>query len=384
MKHRIVLLIIVLLLIVSSVSLWSQEQETSVFHDPPPAFEPAQAEQYTFPPGNALPPGDRWLKLPPIDYIPPPYGRYLKGLRICLDPGHGGYGHLKGYKATASGYQESEMDLTVARHLRDFLVKSGATVTMTRDGDWDLKKNYNEALHARAEFPKITNSDLFISMHHNAHSRKEANFTSAFYHEFPGYLYSNIDLGRYIVDELEYWLRLPEFANDGLYSDYLIYEDSGFAVLRQTRVPAILIEASFFSNPDEEKRLRDPEYLKREAWAYYLGIAKYVRNGMPKAELIYPANGILKAGTPHKIQLKLHDNCPEAWGSKTAPRIVRFSINLTINDTQVPFEYDDKTGILSYQPPQSLAPGPYNVLVRFVNMRKNSSIPEIFKVTVEP
>ena len=384
MKHRTILFTIVFLIIFQALPLLPQEKEASVVHDPPSPFEPAQAEQYIFPSGNVVSAGDYWLKLPSIDYIPPPYARCLKGFRICLDPGHGGYGHLKGYKATTSGYQESEMDLTVARHLRDFLVKSGVTVTMTRDGDWDLKKDYNEALHARAEFPQINNSDMFISMHHNAHSRKDANFSSAFYHAFPGYLYSNVDLGRYIVDELEYWLRLPEFANDGLYSDYLIYEDSGFAVLRYTKVPAILIEASFFSNPEEEKRLRDPEYLKREAWAYYLGIAKYIRNGMPRAELVSPVNGILKAGTPHKIQLKLHDNCPEAWGAKAAPRVVRFSINLTINDTQVPFDYDDKTGIVTYQPPQSLTPGPYNILVRFVNMRKNSNIPEIFKVTVEP
>jgi N-acetylmuramoyl-L-alanine amidase len=314
---------------------------------------------------------------------PPPYARCLKGLRICLDPGHGGYQHIQGYKSTASGYQESVMNLTVARQLRDFLVKSGVVVVLTRDGDWDLKKGNSEALDARVRLAEIYNCDLFISMHHNAHSRKDANFSSVFYHSFPGYIYSNIDLGRSIVEELEYWLRLPEFANNGLYSDYLIYPDSGFAVLRKAQVPAILVEASFFSNTREEERLKDPEYLKREAWAYYLGIIKYVRNGLPKAELIYPSDGQI-SGKDHQIQINLNDGSPEEWGSKGSPRVVKFSISLTINDTEVPFDYDEKTGILTYSPPMPLTPGLYKVMVRYVNMRKNSNVPKIFEITVKP
>jgi len=361
-------------------SLFSKE--ASVVHDPPPPFEPDPQNMYPFPEGNAVPKGDPWLSLPPINYIPPPYARCLKGIRICLDPGHGGYQHIPGFKATKSGYREAIMNITVARHLRDFLVRSGATVVMTRDGDWDIKKDYSEALKARPELAKIHNCDLFISMHHNAHSRKDANFSSVFYHAFPGYLYSNLDLGHTILDELEYWLRLPEFANNGIYSDYLIYDDSGFAVLRNAQVPAILVEASFFSNEEEERRLKDPEYLKREAWAYYLGIIKYIRNGMPRAELVYPANGELK-GKDHKIQLKLNDGCPEEWGSKGSPRVVRFSINLTINDTKVPFEYDEDSGILTYKPPKDLPSGLYKVIVRYINMRKNSNIPVIFKIVVK-
>lgn len=357
------------------------KMEASVVHDPPPPFEPDPENQYDFPKESAVPKGDPWLELPPVDYDPPPYARCLEGLKICLDPGHGGYQHLKGYKSTKSGYREAIMNITVARHLRDFLNKSGATVVLTRDGDWDLKKDYSAALRARPELAEMHNCDLFISMHHNAHSRESANYACAFYHAFPGYEYSNIDLGRYILNEMEYWLRLPEFANNGLYSDYLIYDDAGFAVLRHARVPAILIEASFFSNPEEEKRLKDPKYLKREAWAYFLGITKYVRNGMPEAELVYPADGVIEDGE-HKIQLKLHDGCPEGWGSKGPPRVVRFSIDLRINDTRVPYEYDEKTGLLTYQPPEPLEPGAYEVLVRYVNMRKNSNIPGTFQVKV--
>jgi N-acetylmuramoyl-L-alanine amidase len=375
--------LLVVILVVFFLKTSFPVNDASVVHDPPPPFEPDPADQFRFPETNAVPAGDPWLNLPPLDYTPPPYARCLKGLRICLDPGHGGYQHIPGYKATTSGYREAIMNLTVARHLRDFLLKSGVVVVMTRDGDWDLMKNYNEALNARPKLAELEKCDLFISMHHNAHSRKDANFSSVFYHAFPGYIYSNIDLGRTIVDELEYWMRLPEFANNGLYSDYLIYPDSGFAVLRNAKVPAILVEASFFSNAREEERLKDPEYLKREAWAYYMGIVKYARNGLPRAELIYPADGLID-GKDHRIQLKLDDGCPEEWGAKSSPRIVRFSLSLFINDTQVPFTYEEESGILTYSPPMPLTPGLYKLMVRFVNMRKNSNIPQVFEITVKP
>lgn len=358
--------------------------EASVLGEPPPPFEPDPENQYPFPTENAVPQNHPWLDLPLVDYNPPPYARMLKGLRICLDPGHGGYQHAKGYKSTKSGYRESIMNLTVANHLKDFLNRSGATVVMTREGDYDIRKSLSDSLAARAQLASIHNCDLFISMHHNAASRENANYSSVFYHAFPGYIYSNIDLGRYIVDELQYWLRVPEFAHNGLYSDYLIFPDSGFGVLRNAKVPAILVEASFFSNRAEEERLKKPEYLKREAWAYYIGIAKYVRAGMPKAELAFPADGVIKPGQEHKIQVKLTDDCPEGWGSKGPPRVVRFSVQMTINDVKVPFDYDEETGIVTYRPPQSLQPGVYNVLVRYVNMHKNSNIPEIFQVTVQP
>lgn len=362
----------------------AKEVSGIIVGEPPQPFMPDPANQYNFPAGTAVSNGDAWLNLPPIDYTPPPYARYLKGLRICLDPGHGGDQNIPNYKATASGYKESIMNLTVANHLKDFLLKSGAIVILTRDGDYDLSKDDGEALAARPRVAEVQNADFFISMHHNAHgSKNTSNFPSAFYHAFPGYIYSNVDLGRAITSELEYWMRLPDFGGTGLYSDYLIFNNAGFGVLRRATVPAILIEASFFDVPEEEARLKDPEYLKREAWAYYMGIVKYVRDGVPKAELVFPENGIL-TGSEHKLEFRLPDGCPEGWGSKDWPRIVKWSINMTINDLDVPFEYNERTGILTYRPPMPFPPGQYDVLIRYVNVRKNSNIPKIFKINVQP
>jgi N-acetylmuramoyl-L-alanine amidase len=236
-----------------------------------------------------IPPLEVWQRTPDIDYNIPYYAKYLEGLKICLDPGHGGHANLKNYKRGPTGLREAVVNLRVAKFLREFLNAAGADVVLTREGDYDTDPNAGKALRRRAEIASENNCDFFISLHHNASGRQSANFTSVWYHDNPDYLYANMDLARYVTNSLEEFLRLPEPQHNGLYSDYLIYPDAGFGVLRHLRVPGILIESSFHSNYEEEDRLRDPEYNRREAWAIFIGIARYARNGIPHAELLVPS-----------------------------------------------------------------------------------------------
>src|SRR5205814_5825946 len=67
-----------------------------------------------------------------------PQARWLKGVRICLDPGHGGDRQKPGYKRGLTYLSEADLNLRVARYLRDFLEGAGAVVVMTRYGDKDI------------------------------------------------------------------------------------------------------------------------------------------------------------------------------------------------------------------------------------------------------
>jgi N-acetylmuramoyl-L-alanine amidase len=322
-----------------------------------------------------------WRRLPPVKYEIPPYAQYLKGIRVCLDPGHGGDAHLVGYKRGPTGLREAVINLRVAQYLREFLEAAGAEVFLTREGDYDTDPNASVALRKRAEMASEKNCDFFISIHHNASSRQTANFTSVWYHESPDYVYANMDLARYVSDALEELLHLPEVHNDGLYSDYLMYPDAGFGVLRHLRVPGILVEISFFSDPQEEKRLADPEYNRRAAWGLFLGIARYVRNGIPTAELLAPTEGAAYSPTP-LIMFRLKDGIPVGWGAKGVPRIFENSIVLMLDDQVVPHTYDPKTAIVSYQPTEPLAKGEHRVLIRFENASKNHNLAKPFTFQV--
>jgi N-acetylmuramoyl-L-alanine amidase len=60
-------------------------------------------------------------------------------------------------------------------------------------------------------------------------------------------------------------------------------EQAGFAVLKAPDVPSILVETAFISNPDEEAKLRDPDYLAQLVDALTRGIVRYFKRNPPLA-----------------------------------------------------------------------------------------------------
>ena len=187
-------------------------------------------------------------------------------MKICLDPGHGGRSGRKGYKQGPTGLREEEVNLRVANCLREFLEASGAKVYMTRRKDVYLAADDREDQRLRVEMANRNDCDVFLSIHHNANdANPNANFTSVWYHDDPDHSPASLDIARHLATALSDELRLPQQLGCPVMSDKSMFARSGFSVLRQAKVPAVLCEASFHSNPDEEDRLRNPEYNRREA-----------------------------------------------------------------------------------------------------------------------
>ena len=61
-------------------------------------------------------------------------------------------------------------------------------------------------------------------------------------------------------------------------------EQAGFAVLKAPDIPSVLVETAFISNPDEERRLRNPRYQNDLADALMKGIARYFESNPPLAK----------------------------------------------------------------------------------------------------
>jgi N-acetylmuramoyl-L-alanine amidase len=60
-------------------------------------------------------------------------------------------------------------------------------------------------------------------------------------------------------------------------------EQAGFAVLRAPDIPSILVETAFISNPEEERRLRDPEFREQLVEAVTAGVRRYFARNPPIA-----------------------------------------------------------------------------------------------------
>ncbi len=322
---------------------------------------------------------ERSIKQEAVEVEIPPYARHLKGFKICLDPGHGGQGHIPGYKRGPTGLREAEINLKVAFYLKKMLEQAEATVIMTRVDDSYI------SLAERSQIANKNQADFFISLHHNGlDNNPEINYTSTWYHGDADDSRPSLDLARYIQQGISDALHLPKSTATGLYSDKLIVA-SGFGVLRLTKCPAVVCEASFYTNPEEEARLKQDDYLKREAYGYFLGIARYVEAGFPKGALITPKHeSVVQAKTPTlKIQVKdgLHER--GAWMLKRQ-QIFSNTIQVKIDSVNVPFKYDRGTDIITVHIKEPLSNGIHLVQTELVNYYGNHSLPKPQQFKVAP
>ena len=307
----------------------------------------------------------------------PPHARHLKGFTICLDPGHGGQAHVPDYKRGPTGLREAEVNLKVAFYLREMLQKVGVTVLMTRVDDSYV------SLPMRSQIANESGADFFISLHHNGiDNNPKVNYTSTWYHNDADDSRHSLDLARYIQQGVSDALRLPSSPASGLYSDKLVTA-AGFGVLRMTECPAVLCEASFLSNPEEEARLRDDNYLRKEAYGYFLGIARYVEGGFPRGVLVNPQHqSVVQTKTP-MLQIRVMDGLHErgAWMLKRQ-QVFTDSIRVKVDNVSVPYHYDRDADLITVHIKKPLSNGRHFVQTELVNYYGNHSlpVPQWFKV----
>lgn len=199
----------------------------------------------------------------------------IKGKTICIDAGHGGTSLTDQYRKGIAGEREEWINLRVAQLLQKKLEKEGAKVVMTRNSDVFIP------LPERAAVCRENNADVFLSIHHNATADTSVNFPIIYFHGASSENLAGVALAKDVAFTLKkdfYRKKIPE----SIVSDYTIFPEKGAAVLRETYgIPAILSEASFFSNPSEEQRLKQESYNEKEASAYAKALEKFFSNPVP-------------------------------------------------------------------------------------------------------
>lgn len=201
-----------------------------------------------------------------------PAQRPLEGIRIVVDPGHGGQARWEklyycgGTIGVATGQTESDVNLRVSLCLRQYLEAAGAEVIMTRISD-DRCTNggdKSDELDYRSNLANAKNADLFISVHHNEGTNRSTNYTAVF---FPSGMTSSITLADNIASAVSRYMGVESIgARPGSYR-----------VLKGVKMPSVIVEASFMSNHAEDQRLSQLSYNKTEAKAIATGIMNYIR-----------------------------------------------------------------------------------------------------------
>ena len=211
---------------------------------PPPTFDPPSPLD---PPIFQTPPSERAREFIPA----PPLSKPLQGLTIVVDAGHGG--HDTGARGSKS--REKDYTLDLAKRLQKYLVERGANALLSRSNDTYI------TLQGRVDFAHSRNADLFISIHMNSSPKATSNGTETFY-----YTSTSQFLAREIHNE---FVKATGRKSRGI-------SQARFYVIRKTRMPSVLLECAFVSNPTEENIALSNDWRERVAQGVTRGVLNYV------------------------------------------------------------------------------------------------------------
>ena len=186
----------------------------------------------------------------------------LSGKIIIIDPGHGG----KDPGTISDGIYESEINLQISKYLELELTKMGATVILTREGNYDLSTP-NAKWRKKSDFDNrinlINNSkaNLYLSVHLNYLDDAKYYGAQVFY---------NNEENQKIANQIQ------EIINKELKNDRTTKKIPNRTYMySKLNIPGVLIECGFLSNYKENELLKSSEYQQKLAKIITEGIINY-------------------------------------------------------------------------------------------------------------
>lgn len=181
--------------------------------------------------------------------------------KIFIDAGHGG----PDPGAVGNGVVEEDVNLDVARKLGGILEEAGYDVMLYRTTqDENVLTNKAADLKNRANMANDWGADYFISIHTNASASPSAT-------GFEQYVYQLGGEAEALADDIA-----AQFAGRLGSSDRGVFQQN-FSVLRNSNMPAVLVELGYLSNPTEALNLNSSAWRSAAARAIADGIAAHVR-----------------------------------------------------------------------------------------------------------
>lgn len=189
-------------------------------------------------------------------------------IKIFIDQGH----NPSGINAGAEGFGLREQDITyqVGRYLA-FILNADPRFearTSRNTPEESLGTSNTTSLRARVDMANNWPADYFISIHVNANDNPAINGTEAYVYREDSQAYY---LGEAIVAEIVD--RIGTKNN-------LVRINPSLYVLRNTHMPAVLVELAYITNESDAQHLRDDQY--QFAYGIYVGLLNYLN--MPQLD----------------------------------------------------------------------------------------------------
>lgn len=178
----------------------------------------------------------------------------LIGRKICIDPGHGG---VDPGCISYSGVYESTVNWAIAQAVKTRLQRAGAEVKLTRG------ENTSINAYGRVDVANGWGAEVFVSVHCNAHYQPDKSGTEIWH-------YGNSAASLRLATLISTSLRGLGLVDRGV-------REGNYAVLRETVMPAVLVETGFLTNPGDEAVLLNPSSQARIADMICQALVAYFR-----------------------------------------------------------------------------------------------------------
>ena len=194
----------------------------------------------------------------------------MKGKKILIDPGHGGFDS----GASANGAVEKDINLSVAKLLKEYIEAGGGEAYMTRDADTDtadpnrpssISQKKSDLQMRKSDIEKY-GADIFISIHMNKFEQSKYKGAQVFYED-------SAEENKLLAEAIQQSVK--DVLKDG---NSRVAKGTGkdIYVLRGNGVPSALIECGFLSNSQEAELLKTSQHQKKLAEGIYTGILKFL------------------------------------------------------------------------------------------------------------
>lgn len=166
-------------------------------------------------------------------------------MKIFIDPGHNDKKFDTG--AEGNGLREQDITYSISQLVKKELEKYTCEIKLSRENKEDiLGSDVNSSLRVRTDMANNWKANLFVSIHCNSHPNTTANGTEVYVYSTSSQVYELAkDICKNISKNINTYDRGVMTAN--------------FAVLKNTTMPAMLIECAFLSNVNDANKLKSEQ-----------------------------------------------------------------------------------------------------------------------------
>lgn len=186
---------------------------------------------------------------------------------VVIDAGHGGDDPGK---VGINGANEKDVNLEIARLVKQFLEENDIEVVMTRESDEglydvDASNKKVQDMKRRIELIEEVKPMVTVSIHQNSYPEEYVHGAQVFYY-----------MGSVQGELLAECIQKQLVAKVDSENNRRIKANDSYYLLKKTDVPIVIVECGFLSNSAEAQKLCTKEYQERVAWAIHIGILQYL------------------------------------------------------------------------------------------------------------